>query len=72
MHILLPPQQCWVIVRPNVLDIFDHEKALRGPGEPGQRRQGRVRENVAFDPGIEMDLGVVVYDALAKKQTVVG
>src|SRR5206468_10036965 len=69
-EVFLPGEQCWVVIRPDVLDVFNDENAFRCAGQMGEGRKRGIWENVALDPGIGMDARNVSADSLAKKQSI--
>src|SRR6266576_1185051 len=66
-EVFLPGEQCGVVIRPDVLDVFENENAFRSARQTGEGRKHGVWENVALDPGIDVDAGNVSADSLAKK-----
>jgi hypothetical protein len=69
-EVFIRGEQCRVIIRPDVLDVFNNENAF---GSACQARDGRkhgVWENVALDPGIGVEARKVSADSLAKKQSI--
>ena len=69
-EIFFPGEQCWVVIRPDVLDVFDNENAFRCARQPGEGRKHGIWEDVALDPGIGVDARKVSADSLAKKQSI--
>src|SRR5437763_7151319 len=69
-EIFLPREQCWVVIRPDVLDVFNNENAFRCARQPDEGRKHGVWDNVALDPGIGIDTRSVPANSLAKKQAI--
>lgn len=63
----IPGHERLVVMRPQVVHVFDHEKPFGGPGDLGQRRQHAVREDVFSDPGVAADRADVGADGVQKK-----
>ena len=70
-EIFLPREECRIVIRADVLDVFNNENAFRSARQPGEGRKHGVWENVALDPRIGGDARRVSADSLAKKQSVV-
>src|SRR4029450_4620593 len=69
-EVFLPGEQCRVVIRPDVLDVFNNENAFRSARQAGEGRKHGIWENVALDPGIGVDARNVCADSLAKKQPI--
>src|SRR5206468_5318912 len=54
-EVFLPGAQGRVVIRPDVLDVFNNENAFRSARQMGKGRKHGVWENVALDPGIGVD-----------------
>src|SRR5205085_12072697 len=66
-EVLLRGEQCGVVIRPDVLGVFENENAFRSARQTREGRKHGVWEDVALDPGIDVDAGNVSADSLAKK-----
>src|SRR5438128_11076682 len=54
-EVFLPGEQCRVVIRPDVLDVFNDENAFCSARQTGEGRKHGIRENVARDPGIGVE-----------------
>src|SRR5437867_6059879 len=69
-EVFLPGEECRVVVRPDVLDVFNDENAFRSTRKAGDGRKHGVWENVALDPRIGVEARNVSANCLAKKQSI--
>src|ERR1043166_10034421 len=69
-EVFIPREKCRVVIRPDVLDVFDDAHAFRGARQAGEGRKDRVWENVALDPGIGVEARNISANSLAKKQSI--
>ena len=69
-EIFVPGNQSRVVVWPNILDVFEHEKLFGCAHEAGGGRQHRIREDVTFDPRIGADCRRIATDSLAEEQSI--
>src|SRR5207248_494089 len=69
-EVFLPGEQCRVVIRTDVLDVFNNENAFRSARQASEGRKHGVWENVALDPGISVDARNVSADSLAKKRSI--
>ena len=65
--VFLPGEECRVVIRPDVLDVFNDENAFRSARQASEGREHRIWEDVARDPGIGVDARRVSANSLAKK-----
>src|SRR5580704_13528119 len=69
-EVFLPGEECRVVVRTDVLDLFNDENTFRCAGQTSEGRKHGIWENVALDPGIGIDARSVPANSLAKKQAI--
>src|SRR5437588_5099390 len=69
-EVFLPGEQGRVVIRADVLDVFNDENAFRSARQLSDGRKHGVWENVARDPGIGVDARNVSANSLAKKQSI--
>src|SRR4030095_11904487 len=69
-EVFLPGEQCRVVIRSDVLDVFDNENAFRSARQLGEGRKHGIWEDVACDPGIGVEARKVTANSLAKKQSI--
>ena len=65
---MLPGEECRVVIRADVLDVFNDENAFRSARQLSDGRKHGVWENVVFDPWIGMEARKVSADSLAKSR----
>ena len=69
-EVFIPGEECRVVIRPDVLDVFNDENAFRSARQLSDGRKHGVWENVARDPWIGMEARNVSANPLAKKQSI--
>ncbi len=69
-EVFLPGEQCRIVIRADVLDVFNNENAVRRARQTGEGRKHGIWENVQLDPGIGVDVRNVSADSLAEKQSI--
>src|SRR4029453_16817169 len=69
-EVFLPGEECWVVIRSDVLDVFKGENAFRSARQASDGRKHGIGENVARDPGISVEARKAAADCLAKKQSI--
>src|SRR4029453_7480645 len=69
-EVFIPREKCLVVIRPDVLDVFDDENAFGSTSQAGEGRKDGVWENVALDPGTGVEARNVSANCLAKKQSI--
>src|SRR6266568_7271075 len=68
--VFFPGEQCRIVIRADVLDVFNDENAFRSARQLGEGRKHGIWENVARDPGIGVEARNVSANSLAKKQSI--
>src|SRR6266516_5500857 len=69
-EVFFPGEQCRVVIRPDVLDVFNNENAFRSTRQLSDGRKHGIWENVALDPRIGVDARNVYANSLAEEQSV--
>src|SRR5437867_7987868 len=69
-EVFLPGEECRVVIRADVFDVFNDENTFRSTRQLSDGRKHGIRENVALDPGIGVDARDVSANSLAEKQSV--
>ena len=69
-EVFLPGEECRVVIRADVFDVFNNENAFRSARQLSDGRKHGVWEKVALNPGIGVEARNVSADSLAKKQSI--
>ena len=66
-EVFFPREEGWVVIRPDITDVFKDKKAFRGTRKASEGRKHGVWENVARDPWIGVEARKVSANSLAKE-----
>src|SRR5882724_8210638 len=69
-EVFLPGEECRVVIRPDVLDVFEDKNTFRSARQLSDGRKHGIWKNVALDPRIGVVARKVAANSLAKKQSI--